>query len=117
MDKLWKDSLGAGVFSVALTAYSKSSPPDYMVFDLQSPTNIPYNSARFYTSTNALPGGIGDIAYRKDKMVFRRIPASGIVWKMGSSESENGRSDSSDELQHSVMLMWTLRIRCLLRRV
>ena len=104
MDKLWKDSFGNGVFSVELTAYSKSSPPDYMVFDLQSPTNIPYNSARFYTSTNALPGGIGDIAYRKDKMVFRRIPASGIVWKMGSSESENGRSDSGDELQHSVML-------------
>ena len=104
MDKLWKDSFGNGVFSVELTAYSKSSPPDYMVFDLQSPTNIPYNSVRFYTSTNALPGGIGDIAYRKDKMVFRRIPASGIVWKMGSSESENGRSDSGDELQHSVLL-------------
>ena len=104
MNKLWTDRCGNGVFSVELTAYSKSSPPDYMVFDLQSPTNIPYNSVRFYTSTNALPGGIGDIVYRKEKMVFRRIPAAGIVWKMGSPENENGSASFVDETQHLVLL-------------
>jgi formylglycine-generating enzyme required for sulfatase activity len=105
MDKLWTDRSGSGVFSVELTAYSKSSPPDYMVFDLQSPTNIPYNSVRFYTSTNALPGGIGDIAYRKEKMVFRRIPAAGVVWQMGSPAEEPYRkTDENQENRHKVRL-------------
>jgi formylglycine-generating enzyme required for sulfatase activity len=108
MDALWPRRTGSGTFSVQLSAYPKSSPPPYMVYDLVGSTNTSYSSVKFYTSTNALPGGIGDIAYRKEKMVFRRIPAADVVWIMGSPENELGRYDSSKdpnrETQHKVKL-------------
>lgn len=104
-DKLWENRSGEGVLSVKLSAYTKSSPPDYMVFDILGSTNSPYASIRFYTSTNALPGGIGDISYRKEKIVFRRIPAANVVWKMGSPEDELGRStEEGRETLHRVKL-------------
>lgn len=94
-----------GQVSVALTAWTPDAPPDYLVFDLLDPTNLPYHAAKFYTSTNALPGGLGDIRYRQDFMVFRRIPAAGIVWMMGSPVDESGRSSEANrETRHRVKL-------------
>ena len=104
-DVCWNDKVGSGKFAARLVVYSKNAPPDYMVYDLVGPTNSIYASIRFYNSTNSLPGGLSDLVYRKEKMVFRRIPAAGIVWKMGSPENELGRSTDADrENQHRVRL-------------
>ena len=104
-DKLWCEKVGSGKFSARIVLYSKSSPPDYMVYDMVGPTNSVYSSVRFYTTTNALPGGLADKVYRKEKMVFRRIPAKDVVWKMGSPAEELGRStEVNRENLHKVKL-------------
>ena len=89
-----------GKISVRLSAWTKENPPDYMVYDF-----VATNSVRYYVSTNALPGGLGNLAYRKEKMVFRRIPAAGVEWYMGSPDGENGRNETEGrENRHLVLL-------------
>ena len=68
----------AGNVSVQLTAWSLATPPDYLVADLTAS-----NSVHFYTSTNALPGGLEDVRYRTKHLVMRRIAAKGVEWRMG----------------------------------
>ena len=70
----------ANAVQVSLKAWATNAPPDYMVIDLELPDRV-----RYYTSTNAIPGGIGDIRYKTDFLVMRRIPAAGVVWRMGST--------------------------------
>ena len=70
---------------VVLTAWSTSSPPDYMALNLLN------WSVRYYTSTNALPGGLDDVAYKTDVLLLRRIPAGGRTFTEGSPTSEDYR--------------------------
>ena len=70
------------VVTVKLTAWATNAPPDYMVVDLATSGNV-----SFYTSEDALPGGLlKNEAYRRTKLVMRKIhqPASG-KWTMGVS--------------------------------
>jgi len=76
---------GANV-TVKLTAWSEVNPPDYMVADLAASKDI-----RYYPSAEAIPGGVGDTLYKTRKMVFRRIPAAGCSFVMGSPGAERGR--------------------------
>ena len=84
---LWQPPAEAGfgpfdarAVQVSLKAWATNAPPDYMVIDLELPDRV-----RYYASTNAIPGGIGDIRYKTDFLVMRRIPAAGVVWRMGST--------------------------------
>ena len=70
----------ANAVQVSLKAWATNAPPDYMVIDLELPDRV-----RYYTSTNAIPGGVCDIRYKTDFLVMRRIPAAGVVWRMGST--------------------------------
>ena len=101
-----------GEFAVDLKAFSLSSPPDYMVLDLETKSN-----RWFYASAAELPyGGIktadtndaeavaelkNDV-YRTTKLVMRRIPAAGNKWRMGSPTSETNHNAS--EVPHYVTL-------------
>jgi len=70
--------IAAGGVTVELKAWSLATPPDYLVADLSAS-----NSVHFYTSTNALPGGLEDVRYRTAHLVMRRIAAKGVEWRMG----------------------------------
>ena len=76
-------------------------PPNYMVVDLTMK-----NTIRFYDSVDQVPGGDTNDIYKTDKMLFSRIPAAGVEWRMGSptedSVKELGRN--SDEVPHLVKL-------------
>ena len=84
MENDWPDGrAAAGTLEVSLTAWSPSTPPDYLVADLAVT-----NSIRYYVSTNALPrGGLTNDIYRTSHLVMRRIPAKGVVWRMGQQRS------------------------------
>ena len=72
-----------------VTAWPTNDPPDYMVVDLAESSVL---RTRYYTSTNALPGGLlANRAYRTSLLVLRKIPAKGVTWMMGS-ENEAGRN-------------------------
>ena len=76
------DILGPNV-SFEVTAWSLTSPPNYLVADLRTDSNIWY-----YASAEAIPGGEKDFRYMRDYMILRRIPAKNVVWTMGLSESD-----------------------------
>ena len=100
-DRIFKD----GTIRAVLTAWATNAPPDYMVVGLREA-----NDVRFYASTNYLPGGFSSDAYRTTELLMRKIPAAGVVWKMGGVDGEGNRSNDSTrndfdyDIQHNVML-------------
>ena len=85
-------ALGVDIASadVVLTAWSTSSPPDYMALNMLN------WSIRYYTSTNALPGGLDDIAYKTDVLLLRKIPAGGKTFTEGSPTTEGYRTAAQE---------------------
>lgn len=81
---------------VVVTAWPLDNLPDYIVCDLCAQKGL-----FFYANAESIPGGIGDDRYKTDYLVIRRIPAKGVVWKMGSPDSEDGRVVNA-ETQHRV---------------
>lgn len=70
-----------GEVSVKLIAHAQTRPPLYLCADLAS------GDVTYYVSSNAVPGGVQDDVYRKTKMLFRRIDAANVLWRMGGSEN------------------------------
>ena len=78
----------SGAVSVALKAWATNAPPDWMVVDLSVT-----NRVRYYATSNAIPGGIADTRYKTSYLVMRRIPAAGVIWRMGSPSTEPEASE------------------------
>ena len=77
----------AGGIRAEVKAWPTNCPPDYMTVDLTAPTST-VCAIRFYTSTNALPGGFTNLAYKTTTLLMRKIPAAGVVWWMGTPTDE-----------------------------
>ena len=86
-----------GELAVDVKAYSLVQPPDWMVVDLQSKSNVV-----FYADKSDIPGGIADRRYKTSKLLMRKIPAGATKTRIGSPTGETGRS--SDETPHLVTL-------------
>lgn len=69
--------------SAQVKAWSFNATPDYMILDLENPSDI-----RYYEKTEDFPVPLGDDCYRKRYIVMRKIPAAGIQWRMGSPKAE-----------------------------
>ena len=69
-----------------VTAWSTNSPPDYMAVDLMSMSNI-----LFYANAGSVAGGVTNRKYKTEWLLMRKIPARGVVWRMGSPSDESGR--------------------------
>ena len=78
----WPDhAITNEVVQFKLTAWALDNPPDVMVVDLTSKSNI-----AFYASLDSMPGGgVTNDIYKTDKLVMRKIPAGGSVFTMGES--------------------------------
>ena len=74
------------VVKFKLTAWATNAPPDYMALNMLN------WSVKYYTSTNALPGGFNNIAYKTDILLMRRIPAGGQTFVEGSPATESYRN-------------------------
>ena len=74
-----------------VTAWSTNSPPDYMVVDLIAKSNL-----LFYANVESLPGGVSDRRYKTDWLVMRKVPAKGVIWRMGSPTTEPNRTTGWD---------------------
>ena len=97
--KAWPSHAGQKEsIQVEVKAWSKASPPDYMVVGLAVT-----NYVRYYASSNTVPKGITDDLYKTEFLLLRRIPAGGVEWRMGSPTGEKGRV-SSREKAHLVKL-------------
>lgn len=88
-----------------VTAWSKKSPPQYLVIDLLKGSSAKAGNlmpSYYYTSAAAVPGGVTNIRYKTTHMLFRRVePTDDFGFLMGSPDSETGRN-SSHEIRHTV---------------
>ena len=82
---------------VVVTAWAKDSPPDYMAVSLTD------GSKRFYSCVEAVPGGATNTLYKSSVMLFRRIPAAGVIWRIGAPDIEVGNK-FKDAWPHLVTL-------------
>ena len=93
-------SLAAEKLRAVVTAWSPSTPPDFMVVSLA--TNAE-EKVRYYETRADLPGGLlENDDYRSSRMVLRRIPAKGVDWTMGSDDG--WKSADGRETKHAVRL-------------
>lgn len=80
-----------------VTAWPTDNPPPYFVADLSG-----VEPARFYATSNAVPGGIADSRYVIAKALLRKVPAANVTWRMGAPESQKRSVDR--EFDHPVRL-------------
>ena len=79
---------GNADITVAVTAWPLDNPPDYMVADISYYAYDQTNAQRYYPSADFVPGGVlGNVRYRQNALLMRKIMAKGIRWTMGSSSS------------------------------
>ena len=98
--------LDSGVTAV-VRVWPTNNPPDVMVVNCEKAYDGRDNCVQYFASFDQLPEGTVNCAAYKTarKMAFRKVPAAGIVWRMGSPTSEKGRGISSkSEDQHKVKL-------------
>ena len=85
-------SIAGGNLRAAVTAWSPSAPPDYLVINLKDKTE----PLRYYVSEDALPLGIESDFYRTNSLVMRKIPARGVRWRIGAANGETGYRSGED---------------------
>lgn len=92
----WPGQTVANALTARVTAWSESSPPDYLVADLAN------GSLAYYETADFLPdGGLTNDIYRTERIVMRRIHASGETYWEGSPTTESGRSSNETRRQVS----------------
>ena len=99
----WKlpDAVAAVAKDVTITlrAWPTNCPPDYMVVCLSNLTD----RVRYYPSVARFPVPFGDQLYKTTHLVMRKIPAAGVVWRMGSPDYEPGRTASAEGTRRVVL--------------
>lgn len=92
----WPDhAVPNGSARAVVTAWPLDDTPDYLVVDLVQDSDL---RVAYYPSEAHLPGGLlTNEAYRKSKVVLRRIHARGITWARGASY-EYQRSNNEQHL-------------------
>ena len=92
-----------GGVTVEVRARSPRRPPEYLVLNIDPAfSGTMAERVKYYNSTNALPGGLfADESYRKTKIVFKYVPAKGVLWSMGEGHQ---RPAQNSEYAHHVMM-------------
>ena len=107
-DLSWPDhKIAASGARAVVTAWSLDNTPDYMVVHLDVPGAAP----NYYPGADYLPKAsyeqqgnavTGNAAYKKTKLLMRKIMAKDVTWTMGSTSSETQRA--ANETAHQVTL-------------
>ena len=108
-DKSWPDQrINDGRVRAVVKAWATNAPPDYCVVCLLTDAQIVQTKRvdwgiprrRYFASAEAVPGGVTDDIYRTEFLVLRKIPAAGVIWRMGP----NAASWSGTPVTCKVML-------------
>ncbi len=86
-----------------VTAWTESAPPLYCAVDLTAGTNTTSYPFQYYPSAAAIPGGVGNLAWKTQWLLMRRIDPTGPEgFTMGTPDGEAlaGRN----ETPHTVIL-------------
>lgn len=81
--------------SFKVTAWATNCPPPYMVVDLSESNG----EICYYASAEAVPGGVTADVYKTDKMIFKKVTARGLRWRMGMNPEFHWRNGSDKVAQ------------------
>ena len=101
-NKSWPNhKIDNGNIRIGVKAWALDNPPDYMAVSL-----VARESALYYQSAEAVPGGVQDEKYKTEYLLMRRIPAANVVWRMGapSTEKRDSNITAASETPHTVSL-------------
>lgn len=86
LDRLLPENVfESGAFSVSVTGWPVNDPPDIMVVDLVTNSQVRVPTINYYPSVEHLPiGGLANRNYARTKLVMRKIPAAYRRWQMGN---------------------------------
>ena len=91
-DKSWPDQrINDGRVRAVVKAWATNAPPDYCAVCLLTDDQIVQTKGvdwnvprrRYFVSKEAVPGGVTNDIYKTEFLVLRKIPAAGVVWRMG----------------------------------
>ena len=108
-DKSWPNQrINDGRVRAVVKAWVTNAPPDYCVVCLLTddqiaqtkPSNWNVPRRRYFVSKEAVPCGVANDIYKTEFLVLRKIPAAGVVWRMGP----NANSWSGSPATCKVML-------------
>ena len=87
--------------SAKVSAWSTNCPPTFMAVNIFDPEVV-----RYYVHRDALPYDITNDVYKTDWLLFRKIPAAGIPWRMGAPADEASyyKQNAVQETPHIVTL-------------
>ena len=75
---------GNADITAVVTAWPLDNPPDYMVADISYYAYDQTNAQRYDPEADFVPGGVlGNVRYRQNALLMRKILAKGITWKIG----------------------------------
>ena len=105
-DKAWPDhKIRTESVRAKVTAWALDNPPEYMVIDLVLPSGATAYDIAYYTSSNAIPGGLlADESYRTTKLVLRHVHAPESGKFVAGNLAEPNRSGRPEENQHTMAL-------------
>ena len=97
-DKAWPDKvIKWNRFRAVVKAWATNAPPDYFAVCLLTDAQMEAKKAsdvtwniprrRYFVSADAVPGGVTNSLYKTDFLLLRKIPAAGVVWRMGVYKS------------------------------
>ena len=103
-DKAWPDhKITTETVRAKVTAWAIDNPPDYMVVDLVKTAGETAYDVAYYTSTNAMPGGLlANEAYRTTKLVLKHVKAPEDGSYVAGNLAEPGHR--TEEVQHKMTL-------------
>ena len=94
-DDSWPNHIiGSKGARAVVTAWPLDNTPDYMVVDISASAKP--GAARYYTSTNFLPGTVSNPLYKTTSILMRKILAKDVVWTMGTVSELNRKTDGSE---------------------
>ena len=86
----------AGAVSVKVKMWPQSNLPPCLVTDL----TLGIANHFYYSSFDALPGGLADNRYRSTHLVLSHIPAANVIWRMGYDTTVGATSARRTESAH-----------------
>ena len=112
--KSWPDqTITGGRIRAVVKAWATNAPPDYCAvclltdeeIEARKLANVSFDvpRRRYFASAEAVPGGVSNRMYKTEYLLLRKIPAAGVIWRMGSPLTEYDRIEAN-ELPHKVML-------------
>ena len=80
-------TLPAAQVTARVTLWATNAPPDYWVIDCTTPNDR--STDLYYPNVEQIPQTVTNIAYKTEKIVFRRIASSGVTWRQGASTDDD----------------------------